>query len=104
MPLSAPQKRYICQISVMNALAIRLPPVSTSPTSTSQRAPKRSINAPLTGLLRPKSSSPVETAAEMAARLQPDSACSGSSITPGADRTPADAISTSAVTPTTTQP
>ena len=84
--------------------AAMLAPISTSPPSITRRGPKRSISQPASGPARPNSSSPIDTANEIVARLQPSSTSSGWIITPGAERTPAETISVAAVTPTTIQP
>ena len=55
------------------------------------------------GPMRPKSAMLIATAAEITARLQPNSVSSGTISTPGVARTPAVTSSTTNVTAATTQ-
>jgi hypothetical protein len=68
----------------------------------SRRMPHRFIAEAAKGPIRPNSAMLIATAAEMAARLQPNSVSSGTISTPGVARMPAVTIRITKVTPATT--
>jgi hypothetical protein len=74
--------------------------IVTSAISITRRTPKRSIREAENGAVRPKSSSPIDTASETVARDQPNSCCNGTISTPGVARKPAVVISVTNVTST----
>src|SRR5437763_1386307 len=76
-------------------------PTARCPTSL---GPNRLSNAAANGAISPNSASRINSAAEMAAVVQPNSFCSGRMKTPGAPAAPAETSAVTKVTATTTQP
>jgi hypothetical protein len=103
-PLTPPHSSANCHGAWINALAAMLSEISASAITVSVRGPKRSISQPPTGAVSPNTSSPIDTANEITPMLHCVSCCSGTRKTPGAERTPAETSSASAVTATTIQP
>jgi hypothetical protein len=77
--------------------------IIASATVTTRRRPMRSTSAALKGPLSPKTTRLIETAAEIVARLQPNSSCSGTISTPGTARKAAEASSATKPAPATIQ-
>ena len=78
--------------------------ISASATVTTRRNPIRSTRAAENGPLTPNTTRLIATAAEIVARLQPNSSCSGTISTPGTARNAAEASSAVNPAPATTQP
>ena len=102
-PATSPHSTVSCQVAVISGVAAAPATIRAREASTVRRTPQRSITATAKGPIRPYSSRLIPKAKEIAPALQPNSRCSGGSSTPGAARMPAEAASTSSVTPATTQ-
>lgn len=68
--------------------------------SITRRTPNVSMSAAENGAVKPKNSSPIDTASETVARDQPNSCCRGTIRTPRVARKPAVVISVTNVTTT----
>ena len=103
VPTSTPQSSIRChsvRITVVSATEIAS---NATAARTTRRSPQRSITDAANGPMRPKSAMLIATASEMTARLQPNSASSGTISTPGVARTPAVTSRTTKVAPATIQ-
>jgi hypothetical protein len=78
--------------------------INPSATVTTRRNPIRSTSAAENGPDSPMTTRLMATAAEIVARLHPNSSCSGTISTPGTARNAADASSAVNPAPATTQP
>ena len=88
-PTSTPHSSISCHSACMRVEAATEAASSSSAPSTTRRSPQRSITAAANGPINPKSAMLTATAAEMTARLQPNSPSSGTMNRPGVARTPA---------------
>jgi hypothetical protein len=92
-----------CQLAVMKTVRPLPADTSSSAVATTRRMPNRSISAAANGAVTPYSSRLTETAAEMVASGQRNSACSGCSSTDGVARNPAAPTMATKVTVATVQ-
>ena len=103
-PVTTPHSRYSCHGCVTSGVSSAEHAISARAVVTTRRSPIRSASAAENGPLRPKTTRLIATAAEIVARLQPNSSCSGTIRTPGTPRNAADASSAVNPAPATTQP
>ena len=101
VPTQMPQSSVICHWCCIRVVSATEIASSATAARISRRSPHRFIADAANGPIRPNSAMLIATAAEIAARLQPNSASSGTINTPGVARTPAVTISTRNVTPAT---
>ena len=98
-----PQVRTSCQGSVINVVSNTPAEIVKSAMIETRRTPKRCINAAAKGAMKPNRSRLTEMAAEIVARLQPNSSWSGTISTPGVERKPAAPSKVMKTTPATIQ-
>ena len=98
VPTSTPHSSISCHSACMRAEAAIEAASSSRAPSTTRRSPQRSITAAANGPIKPNRAMLTATAAEITARLHPNSLSSGTMNSPGVARTPAVMSSTTKVT------
>src|SRR6478735_5485586 len=88
-PISTPQESTSCQPVVTNTVSPLPSATSSSAEQVITLIPNRSISAAANGAVRPYRIRLTPTATDSRPRDQPNSSCSGTINTPGADRNPA---------------
>ena len=103
MPTNTPQVSMSCHSSVMKVLSATVALSRPSANMTTGRIPKRCMAAAAKGPMKPKMKMLIPIAAEMLARVHPNSPSRGTIRTPGVARTPAPVMRTRKTSATTIQ-
>ena len=103
-PFATPQSTSSCHGACICVVSVELIAIVPSAITITRRMPKRSYRPAANGPPRPYSTRLIATAAEIVARDQPNSSCSGTINTPTVDRNPAAVTSVRNETAAITQP